>query len=247
VLTVLAPPTPATGSEACVSSTNLPNAELGTAICACTTESHTTPFLIAITGGPGAGKTAILELAKRVLCPHVAILPEAATIIFGGGFWRRDTDACRQAAQRIIFHVQRQLETVLVDDRIAAVGLCDRGTVDGMAYWPGDEAGYYKEMTTTRTAELGRYRAVIHLRTPKSENGYNHQNPARIENAREARRLDEAILRAWDGHPRRTIIESSEDFASKISQTLAAIIEQLPPCCRTHDLQRALGTFGEVR
>ncbi len=29
-----------------------------------------------LTGGPGAGKTAILELVRRTLCPHVALLPE---------------------------------------------------------------------------------------------------------------------------------------------------------------------------
>jgi hypothetical protein len=42
--------------------------------------------LVAVTGGPGAGKTAVLELAARSLCEHVAILLEAATIVFGGGF-----------------------------------------------------------------------------------------------------------------------------------------------------------------
>ena len=37
---------------------------------------------IALTGGPGAGKTAVLELARRLLCEHVHILPEAPGIVF---------------------------------------------------------------------------------------------------------------------------------------------------------------------
>jgi len=37
---------------------------------------------IVVTGGPGAGKTAVLEIARRELA-HVEILPEAATIVRG--------------------------------------------------------------------------------------------------------------------------------------------------------------------
>lgn len=41
---------------------------------------------IVLTGGPGAGKTALLELIRQSFCAHVKVLPEAASIIFGGGF-----------------------------------------------------------------------------------------------------------------------------------------------------------------
>ena len=68
--------------------------------------------MIVLTGGPGAGKTAVLEMLRKEVCPHVAILPEAAGILFGGGFWRLPTDSARAAAQRAIFRVQRELETI---------------------------------------------------------------------------------------------------------------------------------------
>ncbi len=43
---------------------------------------------IVLTGGPGAGKTAVLELVRQEFCAHVTVLPEAAGIVFGGGvFW----------------------------------------------------------------------------------------------------------------------------------------------------------------
>jgi hypothetical protein len=58
---------------------------------------------VVITGGPGAGKTAVLELVARSFCPHVAILPEAATIVFGGGFPRHTTTVGLMAAQRAIY------------------------------------------------------------------------------------------------------------------------------------------------
>ncbi len=43
---------------------------------------------IVLTGGPGAGKTAVLEIIRHHFCPHVHILPESAGIVFGGGFPR---------------------------------------------------------------------------------------------------------------------------------------------------------------
>lgn len=32
---------------------------------------------IVLTGGPGAGKTAVLELVRQQFCAHVEVLPEA--------------------------------------------------------------------------------------------------------------------------------------------------------------------------
>ncbi len=54
--------------------------------CAC--ESPHQGKRIALTGGPGAGKTAVLELLRKYFCKHVRVLPEAASILFGGGFPR---------------------------------------------------------------------------------------------------------------------------------------------------------------
>ena len=54
---------------------------------------------VVLTGGPGAGKTALLELIRQSFCSHVKVLPEAAR-----GLWRglsaEDDPACRRAAQR---------------------------------------------------------------------------------------------------------------------------------------------------
>jgi len=63
---------------------------------------------IALTGGPGAGKTALLELIRQSFCNHVTVLPEAAGVVFGGGFPRHADRKCQRAAQRAIYHVQRQ-------------------------------------------------------------------------------------------------------------------------------------------
>src|SRR5690349_6881977 len=102
-------------------------------------ERHLTRRIV-LTGGPGAGKTATLELIRRAsFCDHVQILPEAAGIVFGGGFPRATQIGARKAAQRAIFHVQRELEEAAAAVDNAAIILCDRGTIDGAAYWPGPD------------------------------------------------------------------------------------------------------------
>lgn len=54
--------------------------------CECKQLTHS-PKLIVLTGGPSAGKTAILEMVLKTFCPHVTVIPEAAGIVFGGGFF----------------------------------------------------------------------------------------------------------------------------------------------------------------
>ena len=65
---------------------------------------------VVLTGGPGAGKTAVLELVKQSFCRHVMVLPESAGIVFGGGFPRRRDMMSAQAVKRANFYVQRELE-----------------------------------------------------------------------------------------------------------------------------------------
>lgn len=202
----------------------------GSVGCRCALESRPTR-LVAITGGPGAGKTAVLEMARRALCEHVGFLPEAAGILFGGGFPRGDSIPVRRAAQRAIFHVQRELEALALEQDSVGVALCDRGTIDGLAYWPDSPQSYWYELGTSHPAELQRYAAVIHLQTPSIDQGYNHDNHLRTESAAQALEIDKRIERAWATHPRRTMISSRTDFLEKATLALAAIRAELSTCC----------------
>src|SRR5262245_64907181 len=66
--------------------------------CDCTVRHQ--PKRIVLTGGPGAGKTAVLELVRQAFCRHVVVLSEAAGILFGGGFPRGPSEGERAVAQR---------------------------------------------------------------------------------------------------------------------------------------------------
>lgn len=199
--------------------------------CACV-EVHDIRKVV-LTGGPGAGKTAVLEMLRNSLCQHVKVLPEAASIVFGGGFPREDDLACQRAAQRAIYFLQRELE-VTGEAHAPAVLLCDRGTIDGLAYWPGPVDDFWASTKTTLAAELARYDLVLHLRTPQLGQGYNHQNPLRTESATSAARIDERLRAVWEQHPRRVEVAASGDFLDKAISALRVLRGEMPNCCASH-------------
>ncbi len=201
--------------------------------CECRQLIHT-PRRIALTGGPGAGKTAVLDVIRRSFCRHVLVLPEAASILFQGGFPRHDTAAGREGAQRAIFRVQDELERIALEEQEAAVILCDRGTVDGLAYSSAPRDSFWTSVGTNHQAELSRYVAIVHLRTPAGAQGYDRSNPVRRESAQEAAILDARVLDVWSEHPKRSIIAAEESFAQKVEATLEAVRSELPRCCRSH-------------
>jgi hypothetical protein len=214
----------------------LPSLPVGSNPCRCQLTQREVKLLV-VTGGPGAGKTAVLEMARRSFCKHIAILPEAAGIVFGGGFPRLGSEAGRCAAQRAIFHVQRELEAmVLGQQREIAAALCDRGTIDGVAYWPKSAASYWQDLGAQPETELRRYSAVVHLRTPRLAHGFDHSNPLRIESAEQAAILDRQIAAAWSRHPRRIEVPSTTDFLEKARAVLELVRAELPECCHGHDI-----------
>ena len=116
---------------------------------------------VVLTGGPGAGKTTAADLFRREIGDKVVIVPEAATLLFQGGFPRSEEPHASRVTQTAIFQVQRHLEDVqsaLFPERTL---LCDRGTIDGAAYWPDGENHYFEAVGTSHEVELLRYDAVI--------------------------------------------------------------------------------------
>lgn len=196
-------------------------------VCSCTAQHE--PVRVVLTGGPGAGKTAVLELMRLAFCRHVVILPESAGILFRGGFPRERTGSPLRAVQRAIFHVQRQLEAGAAEVN-AAIVVCDRGTPDGGAYWPGP-GSLWDEVESTLEAELQRYDLVIHLRTPSDEEGYDLSNPMRVESSAEALEIDRRIAEIWSGHRDYRQVAAMPDFLNKAREALEILRHLLPACC----------------
>lgn len=185
-----------------------------------------TKFVV-LTGGPGAGKTAVLEMAKKRFGLETAVLPEAASMIFSGGFWRLPSASAKMAAQRAIYGVQVEMERLVVEEKRWLRGLCDRGTLDGLAYWPAKEALFWEQIGTTKKKEFRKYAAVIHMRTPEADGGYNYQNTLRVETPEQARLIDERIGEIWAGHSNYIEIPNYPNFLEKAMQALQSIHENL--------------------
>lgn len=172
---------------------------------------------IVLTGGPGGGKTTAADLLRRELGDRVVIVPEAATILFSGGFPRSSHWQANRAAQSAIYHVQRNLEDVqssLYPDRVL---LCDRGTVDGAAYWHDGQDAFFRCVGTTLETELARYDAVVFFETAAVAGlSIEGGNPVRCETLSQAVELDAKLRRLWQRHPRFTLVPHSSSFLEKM-------------------------------
>ncbi|MCK6504606.1 ATP-binding protein [Myxococcota bacterium] len=180
---------------------------------------------IVLTGGPGGGKTTAADLFRREIGDRVVVVPEAATMLFSGGFPRVSEPDAAMAAQRAIFHVQRNLEDLQAARFPGRVLLCDRGTVDGAAYWPGEPDGFFAAVGTSLQEQLDRYDAVIFFESAAAggmevvEGG----NLVRTEGIEQARALDQALRKLWSPHPRFVLVPHNRSFFKKITYGLASI------------------------
>lgn len=177
---------------------------------------------IAVTGGPSGGKTTLIEALKKELGPQCAVVPEAASILYRGGFPRFKDPTGQVHAQTAIYYTQRELEELIRSESGKALLVCDRGSLDSIAYWPEDETHFFTTMHSSRDREWARYDWVIHLDTAAVDY-YDTTNPIRTETYQEAQELNERVKKAWDGHPRRVIITQNKDFLSKMTTALAVI------------------------
>lgn len=198
--------------------------------------------LIAVTGGPCAGKSTIMSKMKQYLEDHgfrVCVLQEAATefILSGLAPWSEWKDP-------LLFQ-ECLLEYILMREYLFFKGLLglktekplvlvsDRGALDARAYIGRENFQHVANMINEPLVELimERYKLVIHMVTAAdgAEAFYTlDNNPARTEGKlEEARALDKRTQNAWLGHPHFAIIDNSTDFDGKINRALRALTRTL--------------------
>ena len=184
---------------------------------------------IVLTGGPCAGKTTLTEVIARVFHEQVAVIPEAASLLFSGGFPRWNELDSQKAVQRAIYRVQCELEAAFSAKYPERILILDRGTVDGAAYWPEGPERFFSTFNTTLTQELARYDHVLYLESAAQEDYLFHikKNPNRTENWNEAKRLDEETRKLWSEHFRMKFVANQRSFDLKVSEVISLIREIL--------------------
>jgi nicotinamide riboside kinase len=181
---------------------------------------------IAITGGPSGGKTTLIDALKKEFGQKIKIAPEAASILYKGGFPRIKNYSGYLHAQLAILTTQNELERLLMENFPDRLLVCDRGSLDSLAYWPDTEEHFFKTINSTREQELAKYDWLLHLDTA-FENDYDTSNPIRTEDFHEALMLNDKIKKAWDGHPKRIILTAQNDFFTKMRKATDIVAEIL--------------------
>lgn len=181
---------------------------------------------IALTGGPGGGKSSAAELFKLEYKDFISLVPEVATLLFKGGYPRVDSPLVIENIQKSIFHVQNNLEDTYTTLFPHHTLLCDRGTVDGGAYWPQGPDDFFKTMGTTLKAELNRYDAVIFFETAAAGGlAIDLGNHVRNEDQRKAIEIDLRLKSLWSQHPNFVYIKNEPSFLQKILAGIKAMNE----------------------
>jgi hypothetical protein len=191
--------------------------------------------VVAVTGGPGGGKSFLLEraIADARLRRSFVVTEEA---IHGMRFVRMHPRS--PEFQCALVAIQAATEASL---RRALVGtgrhviLCHRGTLDPCAFWQsfGNSRESFFEMTgTTLEDHYGRYDLVLHLesaavRVPTAYIRFPEAH--RPEAIKEAAGLDRLLGELWCGHPRYVKIEATPDVEEKLSRAMAIITDAVSP------------------
>lgn len=179
---------------------------------------------IAITGGPGSGKTTILERLTQERPDKLLLVKEASTFFLNQlPLARHYQSQEREIYQSLIYqwqHIREASAALQADGRLL---VSDRGTLDGAAYWPGPLEQFLERQGTTLDGELSRYCAVIHLEVPCRDyyESSLHTNRVRKEDWDDAKRLCDREKEIWSRHPELITVSYEEDFQVKQAQVRA--------------------------
>ncbi len=194
---------------------------------------------VVLTGGPGTGKTRVLEKITQVYEPlgyKVIVIDETATYLilhgirpFGEGAINmvdfQELVLRLQLAKESIF--ERATEMLPKDTKVLIV--YDRGTIDNCAYVNQREFSEVLSRleTNQNLADLmDHYDLVINL-VGRKDFYTKENNAARSEDVNAALELGETTLKGWLGHSKVKIVLPKDTIEEKINEVLNLINEAL--------------------
>jgi len=189
---------------------------------------------IVITGGPCAGKTTAMSWIQNAFTRKgymVLFVDETATELIAGGapwkFTKCNRDYQFRLTQLMLAKELAFTEIAKTFDAEKILIVCDRGALDNRAYMSDEEFRYVQQrLNTNEVALRDHYDAVFHLVTAAkgAEQFYTlANNAARYETVEEARKVDDALIASWTGHPHLRVIDNRVDFDEKMLNLIKEI------------------------
>lgn len=193
---------------------------------------------VVLTGGPCAGKTHCLRAIRAQFGDRVVTVPESATLLLDSGVPPPGRerislmpDEWMRTFQSAIVAVQERLEETferLARSCGARLVVCDRGVLDGAAYWPGGRQAFLDHFGWTAEQCFARYQRVLHLQSLAEAHPHLYgpeNNAIRYEGVMDALRVERAVRTAWQGHPGLFVIATQEELECKIACVLEYVRE----------------------
>ncbi len=192
---------------------------------------------IVLTGGPGSGKTSVLEKINQVYSSEgykVIIVPETATELMNNGITFKDGSVSLLDFQELVLRLQLSKEevvdrTIELSKNKKVIVVYDRGTIDNTAYVNKEE---FEEILTrlnnvkSFSDLMNKYDLVINL-VGREDFYTTDNNKARSESVSEALELGNATLKCWLGHKKVKIVLPKDTIEEKTSEVLNTINELL--------------------
>ncbi len=179
-------------------------------------------YKVVLTGGPSSGKSTICKKLKAIYSTKIHVCPEAAEMIFRGGFPRLEDAIGLTERQYAIFHVQMALTNMAeVLNPQAEILLFDRGLLDGLCYWPNSWDNFADKMRIHIPTTRDEYQLILQLGVAHQE---DYQNTAfRPEDQQTSLDMEEKLKTIWQEHPNYHFIPYTLDLEDKTNLCLELI------------------------
>lgn len=180
---------------------------------------------VCLTGGPSTGKTSVINAINKhfsSLGYNVIIIPETATLFIGSGIKPFGDNALPPVDfQRLV--IQNQLHKENLANKAAellgtdkTIVICDRGTLDGIAYVNSSEWEETLEKEGVKARDLLTSYDVILYMLGRSELFTTENNESRYESsAEEALEKGQKVLKSYLSHDNLRVIQPREDIKDK--------------------------------
>ena len=178
---------------------------------------------ISLVGGPGSGKSGVIETLKAEF-PDIHFVPEVATIIIGQvGITPSQDPIQNRRFQKAIYKVGRifritSTEFAIANNKKAVV--LDRPEADGAGYFNGGIQEFEAVFGTTIISELRNVDMAICLEVPSRKIYEEHKknNPSRSETYEEAAKRGEKTKAIWQRHPNFHLISNEGGWETKVNR-----------------------------